>query len=245
MSLTPRYRGVSCLAGHGGIGRWLTRLTVAAGALAAVVAAPRAALAVAPHERVTGSVRAWHPRLHAPANPPIDAKTDPQAAANALNAGCANLSNCSWQADTPISIAYGPAHILGDALYDCSERNTGDAYTAVGISQTLGESTSISESLSVEVGLGFLGFEKATVAFAAFSTQSQSFSTTVETTNAVEVPPGWKGWTEVRVLTASVTGSAYITDGIHLIQTVTDINLSFAGYRNPNDNTDTSVVYVG
>jgi hypothetical protein len=98
--------------------------------------------------------------------------------------------------------------------------------------------------LSVEIGLGFLGFEKTTAAFSVFSSQSESFSTTEETTNEVEVPPGYKGWTQTTTLTASVTGSAYITDGIHLIQ-VKDINLSFPGYRSPNDNTDTSVVYVG
>jgi len=244
MSLTARFRGMSRLAGHRGIGRRLTRLVLAGSALAVALAAPAAALAAAPHERVTGSVHAWHPALHATPSQVIDAQTDPQDAANALNTGCANLSDCSWQADDAPTIAYGPAQILGDALYDCSAPGVGDALTAVGVSQTLGETTSISESLSVEVGLGFLGFEKSTAEFSVFSSQSQSFSTTVETTNAVDVPPGWKGWTETRVLTASVTGSAYITDGIDLIQ-VKDIDLSFPGYRNPNDNTDTPVVYVG
>ncbi|MBV9197472.1 MAG: hypothetical protein JO168_25345 [Solirubrobacterales bacterium] len=242
MSLKAWYRGMSGLAGHGGVGRRLMRLALTAAF--AALAAPGAALAAAPHERVTGSVRAWDPRLHAPPDQVIDAQTAPQAAANALNTGCANLSNCAWQADSPVTIAYGPAHILGDALYNCSAPNMGDAYIAVGISETLGESTSLSERVTVAVGLGFLGFEKATAEFSAFSSQSESFSTTVETTYAVEVPSGYKGWTETRVLTASVTGSAYITDGIHLIQ-VKDIDLSFPGYRNPNDNTDTPVASVG
>ena len=243
MSVKGRYRAMSGVAGHRRARR-LTRVALAAGALVAGLAAPGAAVAAAPHERVTGSVRPWHPGLHAAPDQVIDAQSDPQAAANALNAGCADLSNCKWQADTPVNIAYGPANILGDALYDCSAAGVGDAYTAVGISETIGESTSLSERLSVEVGLGFLGFEKTTAAFSLFSSQSQSFSTTVETTNAVEVPPGWKGWTQTEVLTASVTGSAYITDGIHLIQ-VTDIDLSFPGYLNPADKTDTPIVYVG
>ena len=90
----------------------------------------------------------------------------------------------------------------------------------------------------------FLGFAKATAEFEAFSKQSESFSTKVSTTSAVAVPQGWKGWTETEVLSAFVTGSAYVTEGINLIQ-VKDIGLSFPGYQDPNDNTDTPIKYIG
>jgi hypothetical protein len=173
----------------------------------------------------------------------IDANTDPQQAGQAMNSGCANLVNCSWSADGPPTIAYGPPSILGDALYNCSD--AAYAETAVGVSDERGESTSISESLSVEVGLGFLGFEQSTAEFKVFSKQSESFSTTVSAINAVAVPPMWKGWTETELLTASVTGDAYITAGIDKLIEVKNIDLSFPGYRDPNDTTDNPVKYIG
>ena len=173
----------------------------------------------------------------------VDAKTDPQAAGQTLSAGCADLSECSWAADTPITTGYGPPRILGDALYNCSSEEY--AETAVGVGDEREESTSVSETFSIEVGLGFLGFEKATAGFEAFSKQSESFSTKVSTTSAVAVPPEWKGWTETEVLSAFVTGSAYVTEGINNLIQVKDIELSFPGYQDPNDYTDTPIKYIG
>lgn len=223
-------------------GRWL-QVTVAGAALAVAAAAPSVALAAGPHERVTGAVRAYHRAVQGTPSEVINAQTDPQAAGDALNAGCADLSNCSWKPDGPPTIAYGPSQILGDALYNCS---TGEEYaeTAVSISTEREETTSISETLSVEVGLGFLGFEKSTAEFEAFSKQSDTFGTKVTIKNAVAVPAGWKGWTNTNVLTAYVSGSAYVTEGIKLIE-VKNMDLSFPGYRDPNDTTDLPVVYAG
>jgi hypothetical protein len=91
--------------------------------------------------------------------------------------------------------------------------------------------------------VGFLGFEESSAEFELFSRQAESFSTSVKVTNAVVVPPGWKGWTTYRVLGANVTGSAYVTDGIHLIQ-VKGIDLSFPGYMAPGE-TDSRIRYIG
>lgn len=221
------------------IGRRLRPVALAAAALAA----PSGALAAAGHERVTGAVRAWGPAARDTPTQVIDAQTDPQAAGQALNSGCADLSKCSWKADSKITIGYGPPRILGDALYNCSDEEY--AETAVGVSDEREESTSISETLSVEVGLGFLGFEKSTLEAEVSSKQLEAFSTKVTSTNAVAVPPGWKGWTETKVLTAFVSGSAYITAGINKLIEVKDIDLSFPGYRDPNDKTDTPIEYIG
>jgi hypothetical protein len=223
--------------------RRLWPVALAAGALAAALATPSGALAASRHERVTAAVRAWRPAARDTPTEVIDAQTDPQAAGQALDTGCADLSNCSWKADSNITIGYGPPRVLGDALYNCSDEDY--AETAVGVSDEREESTSISETLSVEVGLGFLGFEKSTADFEVFSKQSQSFSTTTTSTNAVSVLPRWKGWTETRVLTAFVSGSAYITAGINKLIQVTDIDLSFPGYRDPSDKTDTPIQYIG
>jgi hypothetical protein len=192
---------------------------------------------------MTGAVRAWRATARDAPTQVIDAHKNPQGAGQALNTWCADLSKCSWKSETKITIGYGPPRILGDALYNCSD--DADAETAVGVSDEREESTSISETLSVEVGLGFLGFAKSTAEFEAFSKQSESFSTKVTSTSAVDVPPGWKGWTETRVLTASVSGTAYITAGINNLIQVNDIDLSFPGYQNPNDKADTRVEYIG
>ncbi len=47
------------------------------------------------------------------------------------------------------------------------------------------------------------------------------------------------------MLSAFVTGSAYVTEGINNLIQVKDIELSFPGYRDPNDNTDTPIKYIG
>jgi hypothetical protein len=231
-------------SGHrdGVIGRGMWRVALAAGVLAAAAAPPSAALAARPSPLHAGSALAAGAAVRGTPSQVIDAKTDPQLAGQTLNAGCADLAKCSWAADTAITTGYGPPSILGDALYNCSD----EAYaeTAVGVSDERGQSTSISETLSVEVKLGFLGLAESSAEFKAFSKQAESFSTKVTSTNAVAIPPMWKGWTETKVLTAFVNGNAYITQGIKLIE-VKNIDLSFPGYRDPNDTTDTPVEYIG
>jgi len=225
------------------LGRGVLLVALAGGVVAAGSAAPTA-MAAAPSAPVAASVGARSASRGTPSEV-IDAKTDPQKAGDTLSAGCAGADlskKCSWTADTSITTGYGPPRILGDALYNCSDEEY--AETAVGVSDEREESTSISETLSVEVGLGFLGFEKATAEFEVFSKQSESFSTKVSTTSAVAVPPGWKGWTETAVLSGFVTGSAYVTEGINNLIQVKDIDLSFPGYRNPNDTTDTPIKYI-
>jgi hypothetical protein len=173
----------------------------------------------------------------------IDAGTNADAAAQALNEGCADMEKCDWKSDGDLTTDYGPARIIGDVLYNCSEE--GDAETAVGVTDERGESTSVSESISLEISLGFLDLEKSSVEFEAFSKQSQSFSTEVKVTNGVSVAPGWKGWTEALMLSGGVTGSAYITQGIHLIQ-VKNIDLQFPGYQGPDaPRGEAQVVYSG
>lgn len=246
MSFETRPGGGRLFGRHDpGTRRWWL-MAVAAGALATGWLAPSAALA-APHEHVTGMVRAWHgARKGDTPSEVIDAQTNPQEAGQELNTGCADLSNCSWQATSSITTGYGPSQILGDALYNCSPASDEQAYadTAVGISEEREESTSVSETLSVEIGLGFLGFEKSTAEFELFSKQSASFSTEVSTTSGVEVPPMWKGWTETRVLTAFVTGNAYVTDGLNHLIEVKNMQLDFPGYQNPNDTQDSPVLYI-
>jgi hypothetical protein len=161
----------------------------------------------------------------------IDAGSNANEAAQALNDGCADMEKCSWESDTDLSTAYGPERIIGDVLYNCSKE--GKAEAAVGVSDERGQSTSVSESVSLEISLGFLDLEKSSAEFEAFSKQSQSFSTEVTVTQGVPVRPGWKGWTQASALSANVTGSAYITQGIHLIQ-VKNIDLQFPGYAGPD-----------
>jgi hypothetical protein len=173
----------------------------------------------------------------------IDAGTNADEAAQALNEGCEDIEKCDWKSDADLATEYGPPRIIGDVLYNCSEEET--AETAIGVTDERGESTSISESLSLEISLGFLDLEKQSLEFEVFSKQSQSFSTEVKVSAAVAVPPGYKGWTQAEMLSAGVTGSAYITQGIHLIQ-VKNIDLQFPGYQGPDvPHGIAQVVYAG
>lgn len=234
MIFKVRHNGTSVAPRRGVIGRRLWLVALPAGVLAAGLAAPSAGLASALHERVTGSLRAYSAARQGPPDQVIDAQADPQQAGQELNSGCANLSNCSWQTapGTQITSKYGPFKIIGDVLYNCADPSNEQAYseTAVSISDEREESTSLSESVSVEVGAGILGFEKASIEAEVNSKQLEAFSTEYTTTQAASVRPGWKGWNQYRVLTAFVTGSVYVTDGIHLIQ-VKDIDLSYPGYQ--------------
>lgn len=159
----------------------------------------------------------------------IDAATDPGQAANALNDLCAQLQNCQFVGTSPIATAYSPARIIGDALYNCGQAYAEDS---VGVSDERSESTSLSESLSTTVSTGLLGFEKASITAEVDSKQLEEVATTTKDTSAVVVPPGWKGWTQVQVSTASVTGQVQITDGIHLID-VTNFTMSYPGFVTP------------
>jgi hypothetical protein len=198
---------------------WLVLL--AGGALAAGSAAPSAA-------KVPDQV--------------IDAGTNAQAASDALNKGCADMANCEWEGSVPTT-SWGPQRIVGDVLYNCSTDENQKAETAIGVSDERGESTSVSESVSLEVSLGFLDLEKASLDFSLFSKQSQSFSTEVKVTSAVEVPAMMKGWTNTQMQSGTVDGSAYITQGIKLIQ-VKNIDMQFPGYLGPDAKDRTQVRYI-
>jgi hypothetical protein len=216
------------------LGGRLSSVALTGAVLAVAAAGPSAALAASPGKHHRKRARA--------AQEVIDAKANPNAAADALNSGCADTSNCTWKNDTALTADYGPPSILGDVLYNCSPDQY--AETAVGVEDERQESTSISERLSLKISLSFLGFAKSSAEFSLFSQQSESFATSVKVTNAVAVPPGYKGWTVTTMLSGNVTGSAYVTQGINLIQ-VKNIDLSFPGYQNPNDTQDSRVIYTG
>jgi hypothetical protein len=234
MTIRVRYDGRSVGARRGLIRRPLRLVALPASVLAVGLAAPSAGSAAVLHEHVTGSLRAYSAARQGPPTQTIDAQADPQRAGQELNSGCADLSNCSWQTDpgTQITTKYGPFKIIGDALYNCADPSNEQAYseTAVSISDEREESTSLSESAAVEISAGVLGFEKASIEAEVNSKQLTAFSTEYTTTQATPVPPGYKGWNQYRVLTAYVSGSVYVTDGINLIQ-VKNIDLSYPGYQ--------------
>lgn len=206
--------------------------------MAAAAGGPSAAVAASPGHHHRGTARA------AQGNPDqvIDAKANPDAAADALNSGCADTSKCTWSNDTAITSDYGPPSVLGDVLYNCSDEEY--AETAVGVEDERQESTSVSEKVSLKVSLSFLGFAKSSAEFSLFSKQSESFSSSVSVTNAVGVPPGYKGWTVTEILSGNVSGSAYVTQGINKLIQVKNIDLSFPGYQDPDD-PESKVIYTG
>jgi hypothetical protein len=216
--------------------RW--RTLGLSGVLLASLGAPGAALAADAGAGGAASASVSAAPLETPSKV-IDAQSDPDAAAQALNSGCADLSNCTWSGGTP-SIGYGPAEIVGDKLYNCEEPEDPKdplagpyAETAAGVTEERKETTSLSEKVSLKISLGFLGFAKSSAEFEAFSKQASAFSSQVEVKNGVPVAPGWVGWTEAQPRSILVTGNAYVTDGINLVE-VHDIDMSFP-FPNPND----------
>jgi hypothetical protein len=217
---------MNSLQRHGMLGRRPRFVALTAALLAVAAAAPSAALAQGTPDQV------------------IDAKANPDAAAAALNSGtCDPDTQKCWRNDSAITYDYGPPSILGDVLYNCSDEEY--AETAVDIEDERQQSTSVSEKVSLKVSLAILGLAETSVEADVSSKQAESFSTGVKVTNAVVVPPGYKGWNVTRILSASVTGSAYVTEGIDKLIQVTGIDLSFPGYRALGDPRSTQPLYTG
>jgi ChpA-C len=233
---------MSLPGGCGLVGRRLWSVGLAGAVLAAAAVVPSGAVAASPGGVGGGSARAGRPPLGATPDQVINAQKDPDAAAQALQ-GCADISNCSL-AHVSVTGGYGPPAILGDVLYNCNPPGGSTAYTAASISDTRGETTSVSEKLSLKLQGGLIGIASTSLEAWVSSTQAQTFSTTVTTTSQVTVPPGYKGFTTTQVLSANATASYYITRGIHLIE-VTGIDMTFPGYQDNQHSGDAQVIYNG
>ena len=158
----------------------------------------------------------------------IDAKTHSAEAGKAMSDFCEVISNCQFVGTAPIKVAYDDYRVLGDALYNCGGS---DAEDEVAISDERSEATSVDESLSVKVKLGFLGLAKASVEAEVNSKQLDQVATSLKQANTVSVAPGTIGFTETRVPTAYLNGEAHIADGVNLIY-VTNLELTYPGYGN-------------
>ena len=227
------------------VGRRLWAVGLAGAFLAATAAVPSGAVAAARSGVAAGSARAGRLPLGKTPDTVYNAQTQPDLAAQALT-GCADIANCKLHTlvnttDGPNGQPYGPPSILGDVLYYCSPPGGPDAYTAVGMSDTRGETTSVSEKLSVTLQGGIIGLASTSLDPWVTSTQSEMFSTTVTTQTQVTVPPGYKGFTTTQILSFNATASYYITRGINLIA-VTGVDLSFPGYQDNQDSGDSRVI---
>ena len=193
-------------------------VAVVAAVLLAAAAVPSAAVAQTPDQT-------------------INAQTDPEDAAAALNSGCAdNITNCKLADMSAVTNDYNPPQILGDVLYNCAPPGGPNAYTSTSVTETRSETTSVSESLSVTLQGGLIGVASASAEFKAFSFAVETRGRTrSQAQTTIPVPPGYKGYTTTQVLSANATAAYYVTDGINLIQ-VTGVDLTFAGYQDPNTN---------
>ena len=224
-----------------GLGLWAVGL--AGTVLAAAAAGPSGAVA-ASRSGAGAAARAVRALATDVPDQVFDAQTDPTGAAQALSTGCADIANCRLKDLRDVTNAYDPPKILGDVLYNCSVPGGPDAYTAVGLSDTRGETTSVSEKLSVKLQGGLIGLASASLEGWISSTQSQTVSTTATTTQQVTVPPGYKGLNTSQVLSANATADYYITRGIQLIE-VKDVDLTFPGYQDKQNQGDSAVVTNG
>jgi hypothetical protein len=176
-----------------------------------------------------GASATAEPRGHAASGmQTIDAKTDPAAAAKAINDFCQVIANCQFVGTAPITVDYDAYRVLGDALYNCGQADAEDEVT---ISDERSESWSFGEAVSTKVKLGFIGLAAASIEAEVNSKQLDEVATTLKQANSVSVAPGTIGYTETRVPTAYLTGDADITSGVNIVK-VTHIELTYPGYGN-------------
>jgi hypothetical protein len=225
--------------------RRATALAVATASLLAVAVATTApAMAASPTPVAGGSGHAERAAVHGTPTAVIDAKTDPDAAGAALSSGCQDLKNCSWQT-TNIGSDYGPRTVIGDEVYNCSTDDGDNAEAGVEVSDELSETTSLSEEVSLKLQGGLIGLASASLEFKAFSKQAETFSTKVTTNNTVSIQPGEKGYNTTQILSANVTGDTYITAGINKLIEVKNIDLSFPGFQDSQDQGKNQVIFNG
>ena len=155
----------------------------------------------------------------------IDAKTNPTAAGQALNA-CAVKTNCKFTQSGDVKVAYDAPRILGDALYNCGRSEAEDT---VAIGDERSSSTAIEESMSVKATVSFLELAKASIEAEVKSKQLEEVATKTTHTNAVSVEHGEVGYTVTKVPTAALTGNTQVTSGVNLIN-VTNVELNYPGY---------------
>lgn len=155
----------------------------------------------------------------------IDAKANPTAAGQALNA-CAVSSNCKFTQSGNIKVAYDAPRILGDALYNCGRAEAEDT---VAISDERSSSTAVEESMSVKATVSFLELARASIEAEVKSKQLEEVATKTTHTNSVSVEPGEIGYTVTKVPTAALTGDTQVTSGVNLID-VTNVALNYPGY---------------
>lgn len=160
----------------------------------------------------------------------IDAKTNPTAAAQALNA-CAAGAQCKFTPAGKAQVALDAPRILGDALYNCGGAEAEDT---VAISDERSQSTSLEESLSVKASVEILEVAKVSVEAEVNSKQLDEVATKTTQTNSVSVEPGEIGWTETQVPTATLTGTYSITNGGSQINVI-NVVLNFPGFGVPDD----------
>jgi hypothetical protein len=166
----------------------------------------------------------------------IDSKANPSGAADILTTFCGDdIKNCQWVTNGKFTGDYGPARIIGDAAYNCTDPSVANANieVATGFEEEREESTSVQETLKLKLSLGLIGLADSSAEFDTFSKQASSTSTAAEVTDEVTVVPGWKGYNSYRVPSANANGSFYVTDGINVIA-VSNIDVSFPGYVLPN-----------
>jgi hypothetical protein len=159
----------------------------------------------------------------------IDAKANPAAAAQALNA-CAVQGTCKFTQFGDIKVALDAPRILGDALYNCGGAEAEDT---VAISDERSQSTSLEQSVSVKASVEILEVAKVSVEAEVNSKQLDEVATKTTQANSVSVEPGEIGWTETQVPTATLTGMYTITNGGNQIN-VTNVDLSFPGFGDPS-----------
>jgi hypothetical protein len=163
--------------------------------------------------------------------PTIDGKTDPRAAALAINQYCDPVSKCTFVGPPSPTLGYDPPRATGDAVFNCGQSYSEDR---VEVSDERSESTSLGESVSLSVKLGIFKAESDIE-----TKELEKVSSTTGETAAVTVAPDEKGWIDTQVPTATATG--YITDGIHF--EVTNFSLFYPGYRAKGS--DKEVIYTG
>ncbi|MCF6521587.1 hypothetical protein [Streptomyces sp. JJ36] len=119
---------------------------------------------------------------------PTSAQAADTPTARELLMKCDNGTDvCVFHPDGPPEVFMGPSHQVGDAVYNCTPDNQ---RSAVGWSDTTGETNSIGVSLSAEYG--FAEVFKVTVETSYEHTWSSSH--TESETTYIDVRPGHVGW---------------------------------------------------
>jgi len=164
--------------------------------------------------------------LNSPAVATIDARTQPDTAASVMKM-FADGTNKDFKPTTGLSFSTGPYHRVSAVVYNASNE---PASLTLSAADTEDETTSLGLKLGWSTSLGILGFADTKISASVTGGHSWTTGTTITKSDEITIKPGWEGWIESAVTSATVTGDFTFTTPQGITYNVLNASVTEPGF---------------